>query len=233
MPFIFFLCLSNVLTFPELSHEFFVRDGLVHGTVDLNVEKLALVLIEFANEDESLFENAQLHVQRLLCRHTHVYIFYRILLEVAGRQTPLFFKILRKLNCFRKTLNTIFVSIFHKEVISKCQNSRACRLRNDSEYQFRMEQNRKLANKVTLFKRFQHTKPSAIIDDFKINAAVDDKENFVTILVEVQNYVVFLVDEVLHIKLNLCQEALLVLVWLEILNLFQKFDFELNPRIVV
>ena len=64
-----------------------------------------------------------------------------------------------------------------------------------------MEQDRELADDVTLLECIQYLNRTIIAQYLKINTAIDKKEYFATFIIEIQNHMIFLVYVILQIKL--------------------------------
>lgn len=176
----------------------------------------------------------QFHIEGLPCCHFHVDdVVYGKFLKVAGWQAPLLLELFRHTDGIRKALDTVFVSVFYEEIVAKGKHSHARCLGNDSEYELCVIQYRELAYDITLLKSLKHFDRAIFSQDFEIDATVDDKDHIFALFVEVQNYMVLLVNKILQIKLHRCYKSLIIFKWLKIVHLLQQFDFELDPRVVV
>ena len=176
----------------------------------------------------------QFHIEGLPYCHFHVDdVVYGKFLKVTGWQAPLLLELFRHTDGFRKALDTVFVSIFYEEIVAKGKHSDARCLCNDSEYELCVIQYRELAYDITLLKSLKHFDRAILSQDFEIDATIDDKEYIFALFVEVQNYMVLLVNKILQIKLHRCYKSLIIFKWLKIVHLLQQFNFELDPRVVV
>ena len=70
-----------------------------------------------------------------------------------------------------------------------------------------------------------------LVHDLQIDFTVDNEVNVLAIFLEAENLVALLVDHFLHVVLNTDKEFSVVRV--KVIDLLQKFYFELNPFVIV
>ena len=90
-----------------------------------------------------------------------------------------------------------------------------------------------MSDDVALLQGFEHLERSVLAHDLQVDTTIDNKIDAAALLVEIENHVIFLINEVLHVKLDLVQKPWFVLERLEIVHVLKHLLLELNPGIFV